>query len=255
MLHGTAHSHHAPGDAHADSLAHGAPSRWHGRRNAPKRPALSSHRRGLGGPAACEEGPAPHQARDPQPTALQGAGASYMKKRSSQEGRRAFHPRESNTCARGPPPCRSSGARRPHSRQSRSLPAGPRPRRSWGRRGGCCWLTSSRSRGLLGGEAARDRLPRLTLQSFPSSLAHRAVSPLPQACPRPPLAPGHATCSLSGRGPCPVPSRREPHGHFPFWVTRALVLQGWPSACHPPASPLLSHPATQSFLHKEGGRL
>lgn len=178
LLHGAAHGRHAPGDAHADSPAHGAPSRWHGRRNAPKRPALSSHRRGLGGPAACEEGPAPHQARDPQPTALQGAGASYMKKRSSQEGRRAFHPWESNTCARGPPPCRSSGARRPHSRQSRSLPAGPRPRPSWGRRGGRCWLTSSRSRGLLGGEAARDRL------SHASHSSHSHLAWLTGQCPR-----------------------------------------------------------------------
>ena len=47
-LHRAAHGRHARGDAHADSPAHGAPSRWRGRGDASKRLPLSSHRCGRG---------------------------------------------------------------------------------------------------------------------------------------------------------------------------------------------------------------
>lgn len=160
-------------------------------------------------------------------------------------------PRGSNTCARSPPPYRSSGARRPHSRRSRSLPAGRGPRLSWGRRGGRCWLTNSRSRRLLGGETARDCLSHASH----SSCSHLTWVPGQHPCcpkpPAPPLAPGHGHLLPEWPGPLPNASARKLHGHIPFWGDPGAGPPG-PARCVPaPASPPLSHPAMQSFSHKQ----
>ena len=166
-------------------------------------------------------------------------------------------PPGSQMCAQGPPPCRSSGARRLHSRQSRSLAARPRPRLSWGRRGGCCWLTSSRSRGLLGGETARDLFPTPHTPVVPVASVSPGSVPAAPSLPPPPqlLATPPAPRVPPRRSMPPAPAQCLPAGNLTVishsGMTQALVLQGWPSACHPPASPPPSHPATQSFLHKQ----
>lgn len=160
-------------------------------------------------------------------------------------------PRGSNTCARSPPPYRSSGARRPHSRRSRSLPAGPGPRLSWGRRGGRCWLTNSRSRRLLGGETARDCLSHASHSSCSHLTWVPGQRPWCPKPPAPPLAPGHGHLLPEWPGPLPNASARKLHGHIPFWGDPGAGPPG-PARCVPaPASPPLSHPAMQSFLHKQ----